>query len=141
MKRISAIVLVVLAAFAAGGSLQAQENNTVRANIPFNFIVGSKQLPAGRYSLFTQRDHLVVIRNETVPVGVLTITSTVNVPEPGQHNLLFHKYGDRYFLSEIRCSSSLVNGELPFSKMEKQAQHQHLEASIQPETVQVALGN
>lgn len=139
MKRISAIVLAVLAAFTAGGSLQAQDYNSMRANIPFNFIVGGKQLPAGRYSIYSQHDHVVVIQNVTQPVGVLTITSNVDVPKPGQHSLLFHKYGDRYFLSEIRSASSFVSGELPYSKMEKQAQH--LEASLQPETVQVALGN
>jgi hypothetical protein len=49
-------------------------------------------------------------------------------PNGGQ--LLFHKYGGQYFLSEILCEQADMNVEIPPSKSEKRAQLQ--QATLEP---------
>ncbi len=62
-------------------------------------------------------------------------TSTVT-----QGKLLFHKIGDRYFLSEIDCPAAAMTASLPTSKLEKKARAHMEEASIgRPEQVLIAL--
>ena len=50
MKRITAIALFAIANFALAGTSFAQSNG-VRANVPFDFTVGNKLLPAGTYTI------------------------------------------------------------------------------------------
>jgi hypothetical protein len=138
MKRITAIVLVTLAGFFTAGSLQAQSYE-VRAKIPFDFSVGSKQLPSGSYELFSEgRDqNLLEIRNRDQKVSILTLTEETGNSPAYVSELIFNKYGDRYFLSEIRCTSIGMDLEVPPSKQEKQVRTQ--QAWLGPQQVLVAL--
>jgi hypothetical protein len=56
--------------------------------------------------------------------------------QPGQSNptnenkLMFHKYGNQYFLSDIRSGGASMNVHLPTSKAEKRAKSQVEEARL-----------
>jgi hypothetical protein len=136
MKRIPVIFLLGLAAFCTAGSLQAQSHE-VRANVPFDFVVGSKQLPAGSYQFYSEPNDTIVIRNSSAKVEILSRVYDVDRTQANLSNLVFSKYGDRYFLSEIRCPSIALNVEIPPSKLEKQARTQR--AWLGPEQTLVAL--
>jgi hypothetical protein len=136
MKRFTAIVLVLLAGFCTAGRLRAQTTE-VRANIPFSFFVGNKLLPSGNYRFFPQHDELLVIQNLHERVGVLSHIADLNGPSRDYPpHLTFLKFGDRYFLSEIHCASVEMNGEIPRSKLERQAQVE--EASLAPQRIELA---
>jgi hypothetical protein len=136
MKRFTAIVLVLLAGFCTTSRLQAQSTE-VRANIPFSFFVGNKLLPSGNYRFFPQHDELLVIQNLHQPIGVLSHVADLNGPSRDYPpHLTFLKFGDRYFLSEIHCASVEMNGEIPRSKLERQAQVE--EASLAPQRIELA---
>ena len=138
MKRITAIVLVILAGFFTAGSLQAQSNE-VRANIPFDFTVGGKQLPSGNYDLISEGTghDLLVIQSRDQAASILTRSADVGSSPAYVSELIFNKYGDRYFLSEVLCTSIGVNVEVPASKQEKQIRTQR--AWLGPQQVLVAL--
>jgi hypothetical protein len=135
MKRFAAIALVVLAGACTAGTLQAQSHE-VRANVPFDFAVGNKQLPAGHYTFFTEPNETVVIRSTEYKATILSRTE-----EGGSKGylsrLVFDKYGDQYFLREIRCPSVAINVVIPPSKLEKQVRVQ--KAWLGPETTLLAL--
>jgi hypothetical protein len=135
MKRSTAITLVLLAGFCTAGALQAQSYD-VRANVPFNFIVGSKQLPAGSYRFFPDGDYTIVIQNRNQPIAVLSMISFESDAPRNVSTLAFKKYGDHYFLSEIRCARAAKNVEIPRSKLEKKAQDQ--QASLESSQILVA---
>jgi hypothetical protein len=118
MKRFPVIALVVLAGACAAASLQAQSHE-VRADIPFSFAVGSKQLPAGHYTFLTGPSYTIVVRNTDREITILSKTEEA-FHEVGYLNILaFNKYGNDYFLREIRCPSIAMNVEIPQSKLEK----------------------
>jgi hypothetical protein len=136
MKRFAAIALVVLAGACTAGTLQAQSHE-VRANVPFDFAVGSKVLPAGRYTFFTEPNDTVVIRSTDYKATVLSRTEETSSGRSYASHLVFDRYGDHYFLREIRCPSIAMNVELPPSKLEKQVREQR--AWLGPNTTLLAL--
>ena len=119
MKRFPVIALVILAGACAAASLQAQSHE-VRADIPFSFAVGSKQLPAGHYEFLTGPSDTIVTRNTDNEVVILSRTEQAFHKVGSLNVLVFNKYKDDYFLREIRCPSIAMNVEIPQSKLEKQ---------------------
>ena len=136
MKRFAAIALAVLAGAFTAGTLQAQSHE-VRANVPFGFAVGSKQLPPGNYTFVSEPNDTVVIRNTEYQVVILSRTEDTGHISGYASQLTFNKYGDHYFLRGISCPAIAVNVELPASKLEKQVRVQR--AFLGPETTLLAL--
>src|ERR1700684_4128171 len=118
MKRIKAIALLAIANVAMAGTSFAQSNG-VRANVPFDFTVGDKLLPAGTYTIKEQSDHLIVIKNHDKPIAAISLVKGDGNRSPNGGTLKFHRYGSQYFLSEILCDQASMNLQVPTSKTEK----------------------
>jgi hypothetical protein len=136
MKRIGIISLLVLAGFCTAGIAKAQDHE-VRAKVPFDFTVARMHLPSGSYVFIKQSNGTVLIRNADQRIVLLTLTSPADSDPGYSSRLVFHKYGDSYFLREILCPSIAVNADFPKSKQEKQLQ-EHM-AWLGPDTVLLAL--
>ena len=103
---ITAAVLA-MAIIAAGASAQAQSlHYKLTANIPFDFSVSNQKLPAGKYVIGrTQEvngDAIVQIKS----IDGKSVANRFSIPivtfkTKKQSELIFHRYGDQYFLSEI----------------------------------------
>ena len=117
MKRITAVVLVAIANLAMAGTTFAQSNG-VRATVPFAFTVGDKLLPSGTYTIQESSSHVIVIRSHDKPISALTLVNHSDHKAANGGKLLFHRYGDRYFLSEILCDQANLDVQIPFSKAE-----------------------
>jgi hypothetical protein len=130
MKNLTAVALFVAAGFVTAGSALAQDHK-VTANVPFNFTVDGRTLPAGDYTIGNDSNspRMLRIYDREKGVGVMTIT----IPDEtaaADNKLVFHRYGNQYFLSEIRTSNSSMSCHLSTSKREKWAKAQTQEASL-----------
>jgi len=132
---ITSIALFALVSLVTVGSISAQER-AVKANVPFDFTVGDKLLPAGTYTISAENTGVIKIQNRDKHVVILTMT-TSDGREAKTGELVFNKYGDQYFLHEILCSSADMNMAVPTSKQEKRARVQ--EASLNSNGQQVYL--
>src|SRR4051812_2350297 len=97
-------VVLVLALGTAIASGQPQTANKVVANIPFEFNVGYKTMPAGEYSVQTlaSAGDSLMIKNADSTVCALRLSeATSRIKDKGHARLVFHRYGDRYFLAEV----------------------------------------
>lgn len=112
------LLTVAMAFISAVTSANAQSSSSVRANIPFDFTIGDKTLPAGTYT--AQRISLSVMAVRSADGQSCALRSSNNVePKRGQAQarLVFHKYGNQYFLAEVWTG---VDGrELITSKAER----------------------
>jgi|HubBroStandDraft_1064217.scaffolds.fasta_scaffold753052_1 hypothetical protein len=138
MKRImsiTSIALFALVSFVTVGSISAQDR-AVKANVPFDFTVGDKLLPAGTYLISAENDNVIKIENRDKHVTMLS-TTTSDGKESKTGELVFNKYGDQYFLHDILCSQAAMNMAVPVSKQEKRARA--LEASLNNTGQQVYL--
>jgi len=138
MKKIIAIAAILLASLAAAGSASAQDH-AAKANIPFGFYIENKWVPAGTYMLTsdTRSPDVIAIRNANATVSLLSVGHPQD-KAAGSNVLVFTRYGDKYFLHEIRCSTCRMNVAFSDSKREKVARTQ--EAIVNPpSTVYLAL--
>ena len=122
MKRITAIAFLSIVSFFTAGSALAQYR-TVQATVPFDFTVGNKLLPSGTYTITPVSSGIIEIQNFDKHVTVLSAFSQ-DSHESQSGKLVFDKYGDHYFLTEILCRSAEMNVSLPPSKREEMARTQ-----------------
>jgi hypothetical protein len=118
-----------LAAFVIGltaaGLVSAQEAS-LRATVPFSFVVGSKTLPAGEY-----RVSMGVSQGTTIIHGAGVAAVSLTIPAVDQSGgaktarLVFRGYGDRYFLSQV-WSGGKSGSEFPVTRSESElTAHKH----------------
>lgn len=107
---------------AAAGQCRAQ-SKPLEANIPFAFEAGNKTMPAGNYrieSMQTGAGSVQVIRGASRDLQAIVSTSAVTAtgatPAP---ELIFHRYGNHYFLAQIRTDDGRTRELLP-SRQEKE---------------------
>jgi hypothetical protein len=119
MNRIRTALLGLGLLFAVSG-VQAQENG-VKANIPFDFVVGNQVLPAGEYLVTPQgsTNQAIVIRSTDRKTAVMSLAFGCSLSAPsGQTKLVFHTLGGRYFLSQIWAQGYSQGHELRKSSAE-----------------------
>jgi hypothetical protein len=100
MKRnlIGTLSLVVMSLLLNVNGAYAQ---SVAANVPFAFNVGSSQLPAGSYRIGVEDvTRMVMIRNFKTGATVLSLGQRES-PGDKSGKLVFQHLGNRYFLTQI----------------------------------------
>lgn len=104
---------------------QAQIIGNLEAEIPFQFNVGNTTLPAGRYVIHHLEGSdlsIMEISSEDGRVSALfNVESAEAKSTPEKSELIFNKYGDRYFLSEMFDEGIVDGNELFTSRQEKRA--------------------
>lgn len=147
MKRIFvAIVAMALLALTITSPARAQLPGTsMRAYIPFDFIVRGKTLPAGNYEVrrITESPEGLIIRSvdNKHDHAVFETESVQQNKLPRHDELVFDRYGDSYFLSEVLSGGAETGRRLAPTREEKQLRRESEMArnNAQPETVDIAL--
>ena len=144
-------LLAVIATVTAVGSAQGQSlAYKIRANIPFDFLVADKKLPAGQYLIGRARqdsdDNVLQISSVEGRVNVLRLTSPVGVgvaintqAPKDKATLVFHRYGDQYFLSEVWQAGADSGRMLTESHSEREAKARTLAGNMATETETVTV--
>lgn len=112
--------LFVVGALLAVSAAQAQEAR-VRAYIPFDFVVGSRTLPAGEYTVAPEgsANQVISIRSNDRTVLSLSITHACSSYKPSDKTkLVFHSIAGRLFLYQIWAEGETRGRELPKSRSE-----------------------
>lgn len=122
MNRIAAIALFVGAILMTANRATAQ-SSVVKANVPFGFTVNNTFLPAGTYLFGFDSSHpeLLMIRDRKNAVKALAFGQRGSFGRGNRRTLIFNRYRDRYFLSEVRLGPGSDGIELSPAKSEKRA--------------------
>ncbi len=124
MKKDLKIIAVILGLVVVAGAsvAQAQIIGSIKSDIPFSFYVQDKLMPAGAYAIteLNPGSGLMEIRSDDGKLAAVFLTvekQEINASTPSE--LIFHKYGDKLFLSEIVERGEMDRAEVVKSKMEK----------------------
>ena len=130
IKRLMMLSLVSLFTLcAAVTSANAQLSNPIRVKIPFDFNIGDKKLPTGEY-IFSRvsavsGDELMSVSSVDASAHLFESTYAAQVLTPkNKSTLVFHKYGDQYFLEQIWSGGEQEGTQLPESRGERIARRQ-----------------
>jgi hypothetical protein len=115
--------MMALAAMASTRVAQAQTQVPLAVNIPFDFVAGDKTLPAGEYIVsFTGFGHTLRLldRHDADASALMNTIQVYANDSPAESKLVFNRYGDRYFLSQIWSAGNSQGRQLIKSAREKE---------------------
>jgi hypothetical protein len=102
MKPTTLFAVLLIGMTLAVGSAFGQ--STARVQIPFDFSIGNSMLPAGEYTVspLVEGGTVLTIRSLDGRRQMFVQTSAAeSANAPSETKLVFRRYGDQYFLSQI----------------------------------------
>jgi hypothetical protein len=129
------MLIVVLALATAVVSANAQSSNKVVADIPFEFVVGGQAMPAGKYTATASTQNSLIVRSDDAKNSAIRLTNSI-VPQRNKTHarLVFHRYGERYFLAEVWSGSDSSGRQLLRSREERAIERELASISSKSET-------
>ena len=123
MKRQAFSLISLLSLLLVAGSAIAQTIH-VRGDIPFNFVVGNKTYPAGTYDVGSidirnSRTLLLKARDGNAS-AMINSNAAESLTPANQTKLIFNRYGNQYFLSQVWVNGARLGHQLPKSSREKE---------------------
>ena len=135
MKRITALAFLTAALISMGSACAHAQASAF--TVPFDFTVGNQVFPAGTYQVsYYATKNAILIRGEDDRFHAYTAIHPAD-PSTRDSEVVFTKYGNRYFLHEVLCGALSMHVALPASKPEKRARIQ--EAQLPHSETVVAL--
>jgi len=133
------IAMVVLVGSLAVSARAQIGSRTQLANIPFEFSVNGKTLPAGEYLVrqINQESASVVLQVRSCDghTGALIQMDSVTGKVQDSGKLIFHRYGNRYFFAQAWTPGRADGLEARKSRTERAAERELATLGSKPQTV------
>ncbi len=128
------VVLMLLVPLLIPPSAAAQMTSSDRivAQVPFTFVIANKVVPVGQCILerADPTGTMFVIRNPDARVNLFVTSAPKNgVETAGAYSLIFHRYGNRYYLTALRLEGSSTVYSFRASRFEEEALAENLPAT------------
>ncbi len=123
MKTRALVMAGMMALTAMSYTRVAQAQEPLVFNIPFEFVAGNSMLPAGEYTVqVSGPTHVLqlVDRKDSAASAFLGTNAAVAPEIQSESKLIFQRYGDRYFLSQVWTAGNSRGRQLLKSAREKE---------------------
>lgn len=115
------VMLVGFSVICGSPFLKAGDQVAETAVIPFEFQAGDVRFPAGKYHAELMNSAgMIVLRNQEKGISKVFSAGVTMGGRESAARLVFHRYGDRYFLSEVWFPQETVGHKALESKVEKE---------------------
>ena len=105
MKKYLWLPLLLMAVIGSAAlTTKAQSSYGVRANVPFDFNVGDKTLPAGKITareMSASSGALAISNLDKRQHAIRIAHGVTSSKQSGRAKLVFRKYGNRYYLTQV----------------------------------------
>jgi len=133
---ISSFILSLLALTMVAGKAHAQIVGSLEVNVPFQFHAGDAKLPAGKYLIHRLDDSDLTVMEITSVDGSTSALFEVQAARaksaPAQSELIFNKYGSRYFLATLFDEGNESGSQVVESRYEKRISRENTSAEQHP---------
>ena len=142
MKNLNLKSLAILGLFfmLAVASAHAQSGSRVEAHIPFDFAAGETKFKAGEYSVKRiSKDALLLKSADQKTSAIVQAPESVSqTRNDSPERLVFHRYGNEYFLAQVWLSKGADGRAIYPSKTERQRARELARNNAKPTNVEVA---
>jgi hypothetical protein len=102
------------------------QTGAIKANIPFDFTIAKQTLPAGEYKVVVEGTMLHVVQLDGTDSGYVKYNLSARDKDMTPR-LIFHRYGDRNFLSQAWITAAghellASPREIEYARTDKQEQ-------------------
>lgn len=140
-KAATMFIGIMALAFVSAVAASAQNQRSLVVNVPFDFSVKGKTLPAGEYIVSRGSDaesSAMIIERKDGKASAVVLTMLVDSREMQKESrLVFNRYGDRYFLSQVWTASSPEGRKLFRTGLERSLEVELARNNARPETVAI----
>ena len=115
MKYLRTIITTVLLLAGVSVAVQAQERPILTATVPFAFTLENTDLPAGTYRVSILYPYSMLIKVQSADgrkAVMITAIPSLKSEESRQVKLVFHRFGNEYFLAQVWEQGSKVHRDL-----------------------------
>jgi len=140
LKGFTMLALTVALALATAAALNAQSSNQIVADIPFEFTVGGQSLPSGHYAVraANSQGSALIVQSDDAKSSAIRLTNPIRPNKTNeQARLVFHRYGERYFLAEVWSGSDSTGRQLLKSREERAIERELASIQGSYETIEV----
>jgi len=117
----AAVVVAALATVSVAQALHAQSPTELgKVTVPFAFQAGIVHFAPGVYTISISTNGFLSIRGASASGLTMVMRDGGNEQSAVSH-LVFHQFGNRYFLSEVSMRWNSVSFSCPQSRAERQA--------------------
>jgi hypothetical protein len=121
----SKLAVLALSVLAIAAPAFAQSTN-LRAEIPFDFVVGKAVMPAGEYLVQSQTNPAILVIRNTGGQGAMVVAHYARSNKAAANSkLVFRGYDGEYFLSQIWTEGDESGRELTITKRERKLAEGH----------------
>jgi hypothetical protein len=128
-KQYFAILLALVGVFGLSAGARAKDQDAVIVNVPYDFVAGSRVLPAGTYTVSRRdssgaRETLVISSRET-KTNVLVLPTFFAEGRSQNPRLDLETVGNKHFLSQVQTSDGVYTLAIPPSAIKIAQMEQH----------------
>jgi hypothetical protein len=120
LSLVVALTITFAAVPAAADSL-----GSIRVDVPFEFSAGHGVFPAGKYTIRPAGGNfngvIRITSEDGKASGMLLTNHAESIQSRNETALIFHRYGNQYFLFQVWAVGETLGLEIPKSSMERQA--------------------
>lgn len=126
--RMLAIAVTMLPLLATA---QLDKSSRLDTQVPFSFMVGNKAVPAGECIIHPAGvGATLAIQSGDAKTSLFSLVTTAEAQKGASINaLVFHRYGNHYFLSGMKLASTGQTYALPQGKVEAELRAQNVPAT------------
>ena len=141
MKHTTLKTFALLALFVtlAAVSVSAQTTAKMRVSIPFDFVAGKTKLKAGKYEVSRSAEKILGLLSINERKKILVFAPYALRRSGGElpGRLVFHRYGDEYFLSATWTPGDLSGNELSQPSAERRLARELAKTKTRPHSVEI----
>src|SRR5579871_1052562 len=116
------VTMLLMTLVGMAGLLSAQTSTAVKAQVPLEFVANGKTMPGGECTISVVTDGRSLLSIRSGDQHVYAISVPDESPNARKKTaLVFHRYGDRYFLTSIKRENS-SGYQFPVNKLERELQ-------------------
>jgi len=128
MKTLCIALCAALLAVASASMGQTSPGD-MKVDVPFSFVVSGQTLPAGHYIVKSFDDaHIRIFNSGTTGIYVSTHAAARTASDGSK--LVFHRYGDTYFLAAVWVAGNTTGRELYRSPAERELARHKAEVEL-----------
>ena len=98
---VAAVLLAGTVVLFSGNTARAQQTEALKANIPFGFYAGDKQLPPGQYEVLPVGSNAVRLTRAGTYESVVFFVIGAKNSKDSSSRIIFHAFGNEKYLSEL----------------------------------------
>ena len=131
-KQCLRILIALIGVAGLGMAARGQVSDQIEVNIPYEFVVAGKTLPAGTYRvnrLSDTNEETLVLSSLDSRARVMVLSTAVESTQADKPEVSFQQVGDQHFLSKIETANHVFTIPVSRSEILEAAARSHSGAS------------